>query len=218
MVTLDEETVGALNALLEDERASVEVELALANGATELNEREVFVAMGSEEVLACCTLRERLTEAGADVTRRINGIVFQILGTEHYDERLRAFARHQAAICERIQALLEVITDRETRRILETGYEAHVRAARWCEQRANLFAESRLIEFRAGHAGPAAVTPDGARASGDERGMARAAGGADDLRGGAPDRSERGPRVDGVDGPDDSDDPERLDSSGQGEG
>lgn len=147
MATLDAETLDALNALLEDARASVEIELALTNGATELREREVLDAMGGEEVLTCCALRERLTLAGAPVTWRINGIVFHILGTERYDERLRAFARHQAAICERAEALLTTISDREAHRLLRELYDSHAQSARWAEQRANSFAATRLLDF-----------------------------------------------------------------------
>lgn len=147
MATLDAEIVAALNALLEDTRASVEIELALTNGATELRERETLEAMGGEEILACCALRERLTLTGAPVTWRINGIVFHILGTERYDERLRAFARHQAAICEHVETLLDTVTDREAHRLLRELYDSHVLSARWAEQRANTFAATRLLDF-----------------------------------------------------------------------
>jgi hypothetical protein len=157
MATLDGEAVTALNTLLEDERASVEIALALATGSTELYEREAFDLMGSESVLACCALRERLTESGAEVTRRINGIVFPILGTDRYDDRLRAFAHHQASICEAVAPLLDQIEDEEAHRTLEDVYDAGTRTAQWCEQRAEEFAQSRLIDFRTGTAG---VSPD----------------------------------------------------------
>lgn len=149
MATLDAETLDALNALLEDTRASVEIELALVNGTTELREQETLDAMGGQEVLACCALRERLALAGATVTWRINGIVFHILGTERYDDRLRSFARHQAAICERTEALLAVVRDQETHRLLQDLYDGHVQSARWAEQRANEFAATRLLDFTA---------------------------------------------------------------------
>ena len=157
MATLDGEAVTALNTLLEDERASVEIVLALATGATELYEREAFDLMGSEAVLACCALRERMAEADVEVTRRINGIVFQILGTDRYDDRLRAFAHHQTDICEGVAPLLSAIEDHEAHRTLQDLYDAGLRAAQWCEQRAEEFAQSRLIDFRAGTAG---ASPD----------------------------------------------------------
>jgi hypothetical protein len=165
MATLDAATVDALNALLEDVRASVMIELALTNGATELRERDTLAAMGSEEVLTCCALRERLALANAPVTWRISGIAFHILGTERYDERLRAFARHQAAICERAEALLATVSDRETHRALQDLYDSHVRSARWAEQRANEFAATRLLDF---------TIPAGARLATTSAGMAGA--------------------------------------------
>lgn len=147
MSTLDSETLDALNALLEDTRASVEIEVALADGATELREQETLTAMGGDEVLACCALRERLTFAGAPVTWRIGGIVFHILSTERYDERLRAFARHQGAICERAHALLATVTDHPTHRLLQDLYDTHMRFARWAEERSSQFAATRLLDF-----------------------------------------------------------------------
>lgn len=147
MALLDPEALDTLNALLEDTRASVEIEIALANGATERRERETLTAMGGEEVLACCALRERLTLAGAPVTWRISGIAYQILNAERYDERLRAFAHHQAAICERAQAVLAAVTDQSTHRLLQDLYDSHVRSALWAEERANQFAATRLLDF-----------------------------------------------------------------------
>lgn len=147
MATLDAETLDALNALLEDTRASVEIELALANGETELREQDTLVTMGGEEVLSCCALREQLTLASAPVTRRISGIVFHILGTERYDERLRAFARHQAAICARAETLLTTVAESEAHQLLQDLYDSHVRSARWAERRATEFAATRLLDF-----------------------------------------------------------------------
>lgn len=156
MATLDVEVIGTLNALLEDERASVEIEVALASDATEYVERDALATMGAEDTEACCVLRERLETLGVAVTRRINGIVFTVLKLERYDDRLRAFADHQRGIAENITALIEQDEplDREIRRILEAVSVAHERHARWCIQRAEEFALSRQIE-RMG--GPAAV-------------------------------------------------------------
>lgn len=163
MTDLDMSTIEALNALLEDERASVEMEIAFANGATERNEREAFVAMGSEEVGACCTLRELLAAQDAEVSRRINGIVLRVLAVDRYDDRLRAFAEHQLGVCESIQQLLDATRNNETRRLLEDIYQLHARFGHWCERRAEEFANSRLLDFRMGRidgVGPAASRPN----------------------------------------------------------
>lgn len=163
MASLDPETVQALDALLEDARANVQILVELANGATETAERETCTALGHAAVLQSCALHERLTTVGAPISRRVSGIVPQILETERYDDRLRAFARHQAGVCERAQALAQATEDRETRKVLHELYESGVRGALWCEQRATTFAASRLLLFgtqrAAASAAAGAATP-----------------------------------------------------------
>jgi hypothetical protein len=150
MEQMDPETLEALNALLQDERASVEVEVALSNGATERAEREAIVAMGVEEVGFCCSLHEFLDASGAFVTRHVNGIVLTIISTEHYDERLRAFSAHQKESGERAHQLNAVVGEHELRQLLTDIYDAHVRSALWSENRADQFTQSHLLVFRGG--------------------------------------------------------------------
>lgn len=146
MSQLDADVVSALNALLEDERASVEIEVALASGATEVAEREVFSTLGGACISSCGDLHEELEHAQAPVTRRINGIVLYILGTERYDERLHAFAQHQHDICERVRETLPQVSG-ALEETLRAMYEHHERGAAWCEQRAQQFTASRDMEF-----------------------------------------------------------------------
>jgi hypothetical protein len=169
MALLDADTLAALNRLLEDERAAVTIAAALINGATELAEREAFARMGGEQVLACCALRERLELAAANVSREIGGSVFPVLATERYDERLRAYAYHLSHLNERTQALLLVVTARETRRTLEDAYAAHAWAVAWCDRRAEEFTASRETDPRAARRTPlAAVAPQ--RATSEDTG------------------------------------------------
>lgn len=149
MAQIEAELADALNRLLEDERACVEIELALANGATEIRERTAFTEMGCGAVLACCALRERLTEGGSEVTWRINGIVLQLLEMDRYDDRLRAFAQHLVTVTDGVRALLGQVRDGEVQKVLEEIYEGHVRHAVWCERRAEEFAATRFLDFRA---------------------------------------------------------------------
>jgi hypothetical protein len=148
METVDTQTLEGFNALLEDERASVEVEVALLNGATELTEREVLASMGTQEVGFCVGLRERLEGLGAQVTGRISGVVFHILDAERYDDRLTLFADHQMQTAERVPALLPTVPDHELRAVLRDLEDAHLRAAAWCRRRAAEFAATRLLVFR----------------------------------------------------------------------
>ena len=162
MAELDASVVDALNTLLEDERACVEMEISFANGATEPNERDAFMTMGADEVAACCALRELLAASDVDVSRRINGIVLRVLDLDSYEERLRACADHQVGMCQRMQELRDETTERETRALMEALYESHARYALWRQQRADAFANSRLLDFRGSLGGGAEPSSDGA--------------------------------------------------------
>lgn len=159
MATVNPEALEALNALLEDQRASVEINVALAMGATERVERDTVTAMGSDDVLACITLRERLEQANVPVTQHINGIVLAVLDTETYDDRLRAFVELHAEICDRVSDLLPLTADQELRALLQAIYDQHRRNAEWCMQRAGAFDFSRTLDFRTPHQSPAGDEP-----------------------------------------------------------
>ena len=161
----------ALTALLEAERASVEVEVALASAASEYNERAAFTAMGAEDIEACCALRERLQRDEDEVSHYISRVVFDILECEHYDDRLRAFAIHQREIGRRATEILQTLdSESGLRRLLHDIVEAHVRHALWAERRAEEFAETRLLEFKGTGLGwvkmttNVAIVPTGQRA------------------------------------------------------
>src|SRR6185312_16770786 len=110
----------ALTALLEAERASVEVEVALASAASEYQERAAFTAMGAEDIEACCALRERLQRDEDEVSQYISRVVFDILESERYDDRLRAFAIHQREIGRRASGMLETLEgESAVRRLLQ---------------------------------------------------------------------------------------------------
>jgi hypothetical protein len=151
----------ALTALLEAERASVEVEVALASAASEYQERAAFTTMGAEDIEICCALRERLQRAEDEVTHYISRVVFDILACDRYDDRLRAFAIHQREIGRRATELLDGLdAESGVGRLLREIAEAHVRHALWAERRAEEFAETRLLEFKGAGLGWVKVTPN----------------------------------------------------------
>jgi hypothetical protein len=147
------ELVDALNLLIEDERASVEMEVALASGATEYAERETLARMGAEDIHSCETLRAEMESAGLPVTPQINGVVFEVLGAERYDDRLRAFAHHQRIVADRASDLLESNLEGEMRAALVDIVDAHQRHIEWANHRADEFAATRLMEFGPRHTG-----------------------------------------------------------------
>jgi hypothetical protein len=157
----EQELDEALTALLEAERASVEVEVALASAASEYQERAAFTTMGAEDIEACCALRERLQRNEDEVSHYISRVVFDILESEHYDDRLRAFAIHQREIGRRATEMLETLDgESAVRRLLQEIADAHVRHAIWAEQRAEEFAETRLLEFKGAGLGWVKITPN----------------------------------------------------------
>jgi hypothetical protein len=158
---LTDEIDEALTALLEAERASVEVEVALASAASEYQERAAFTTMGAEDIAVCCALRERLQRAEDEVTHYISRAVFDILECDRYDDRLRAFAIHQREIGRRATEILETLdAESGVGRLLHEIAEAHVRHALWAERRAEEFAETRLLEFKGTGLGWVKVTPN----------------------------------------------------------
>ncbi len=161
MAHVDPETLESLNALLQDVRASVEVEVALSNGATERAERETLVSLGIEEVGLCCSLHDYLDAAGVFVTRHVNGIVLTIMSAEQYDERLHEFAMHQTASGQRAAQLGTVAVDPLLLRLLGDIHDAHVRSALWSEYRASQFAGSRSLEFRSTAGAPSTMGESG---------------------------------------------------------
>lgn len=141
------ELVEALNMLLEDERASVEMEVALASGATEYGEREMLAGMGAEDIRFCVQLREEMEQAGLPVTPQINGVVFEVVGSERYDDRLRAFAHHQRVVADRARELQESNLEGGLREALDGISVSHDLHAEWVERRATDFAATRTLEF-----------------------------------------------------------------------
>lgn len=141
------ELVEALNILLEDERASVEMEIALASGATEYSERDALATMGAQDIHFCDQLRSQMELAGLSVTPQINGVVFHVLGAERYDDRLRAFAQHQRVVAEHARELQESNLEGALRDALEGISATHEQHSDWGEQRADAFAATRTLEF-----------------------------------------------------------------------
>ena len=197
MATLDPEIVDALNMLLEDVRASVEIEVALSNGATEYLEREALTAMGVEDTRSAFLLRDWLESRDLPVTRRINGIVLQALDLTRYDDRLSLFLHHQLAARDQAEQLIEEADlDSAAQDILREIVDAHARHAAWSEERAREFAETRDLEFR--H--PAERPPGGPRQSETP---------------GAPNTPDRPDRPDRPDESDTEDPPDPPEASGE---
>ncbi len=137
-----------LNALLEDERGSVEIEVALVNCVTDLSERDAITNLGVQEVGFCVALREHLERQNAPVSTRVNGIVLDVLGIERYDERLNAFADYQMRITETLPGIVESAPQSDLATLLREIEDAHLRSAAWSRRRSSAFAATRMLVFR----------------------------------------------------------------------
>jgi hypothetical protein len=152
---MDAQNIDALNGLLEDERASVEILVALTAMATDALERQALTVMGGQAVQACFDLRERLERLGAPITERVGPALGRVSALEHLDERYRAFADLARQLAVRLQQLLEADLDPESQMLLAPLRALEVAQASWASQRADEFAASREIE-----AGPVARWDD----------------------------------------------------------
>jgi hypothetical protein len=143
---MDWTTVDALNTLLEEERASVEILVKLVSMATDGLERQALTAMGGQAVQACGDLRAHLEHLGAPISGRVSAAVDRVLGHERLDDRLRAFGQLQEQLAARIEALLLADVDPETTTLLASLRAVHLAHAAWATRRAEEFAASRQID------------------------------------------------------------------------
>jgi hypothetical protein len=148
MATIEPELAAALNTLLEGERASVEMEVALASGATEFMERETLTVMGCDDLSACCALHEYLERREAPVSWRTHAAVYSVLNEVRYDDRLRAFAAHQRAVGEHAESLIGEGQEADLIAILDAIRQAHSQHILWSEKRADEFAATRQLDYR----------------------------------------------------------------------
>jgi hypothetical protein len=162
---MDRSTVDALNALLEDERASVEAIVKLVSMVTDALERQALTAMGGQAVQACGDLHQRLEQLGLPVGARISPAVDRVLAHERLDDRLSAFSLLQQQLADRTEAILaSQDMDPDTASLLAAIRAVQLAHAVWSSRRAEEFAASRLMGLEPAGAARSSVQP-GAHAS-----------------------------------------------------
>jgi hypothetical protein len=167
---MDAQHIHALNQLLEDERASVEILIALTSMATDSLERQALTVMGGQAAQACGDLREVLAGQNADISRKVSAAAARVVAPEHLDERFYAYAELQRQMAERITSLAQAELDRDAPAMLATLRAMHLAHAAWVTQRADEFVASRRqAEEAAGLAHPAGreAAPEDAASDGD---------------------------------------------------
>lgn len=168
----DQPPARELNTLLEQMRASVEMLVALTQGATELYERETLADMGVQEVAFCSALHEWIAALGSFVSHRIAADAQQVLARDRYDDRLLAFAAHQRAVAALAQTVDVAAPPPELAALLEEIATMHLASGNWAERRAAAFAASRELDFDTGRAKAQAGADTGTIANPAKSGLA----------------------------------------------
>ncbi len=133
----DEEIVRRLNELLEAERAGVEAAAALrkseAGGLTEADTKK----FGDDEAWACAGLHRAILQYGGVPSDRTGDFGRKVAALQSEGERLSLMARGQAWVVKRLDALLAMPLDQETRAFLAEMREQHLENIEACNRRAD---------------------------------------------------------------------------------
>lgn len=159
---MDAQQIYALNELLEDERASVEILIALTAMATDSLERQALTVMGGQAAQACADLHEALARQDASISRKVSAAAGRVVAPEHLDTRFYAYAELQEQMAQRIASLPQPDLDAPTQGMLTTLQAMHLAHAAWVAQRADEFVASRRQAEEAARLAHAAG-PDAAR-------------------------------------------------------
>jgi len=133
----DEEIVNRLNELLEAERAGVEAAAALkraaAGGMTEADVKK----FGDDEAWACAGLHRAIIGYGGVPSDRTGDFGRKVAALQSEGERLSLMARGQAWVAKRLDGLLAMPLDQETRTFLAEMREQHLENIEACNRRAD---------------------------------------------------------------------------------
>ena len=147
----------AFNELLEEERACVEIIIALYTGATELPERETLASLGTEHVRLCCTLRDEADTRGFETSAQMDPEMHDVIEVDRLDERLERFAAYLSNRRSTIERAQAVFASSLLNVPIDEIEELRSRTAEWCIERAASFAASRNLDFRIGRTGSLAA-------------------------------------------------------------
>ncbi|MGH7362601.1 MAG: DUF6306 domain-containing protein, partial [Candidatus Methylomirabilales bacterium] len=133
----DEEIVNRLNELLEAERAGVEAAASLkradAGGMTDADVKK----FGDDEAWACAGLHRAIVGYGGVPSDRTGDFGRKVAALQSEGERLSLMARGQAWVVKRLDALLAMPLDQETRAFLVEMREQHLENIEACNRRAD---------------------------------------------------------------------------------
>jgi hypothetical protein len=132
----DEEIVNRLNELLEAERAGVKAAAALkradAGGMTDADVKK----FGDDEAWACAGLHRAILGYGGVPSDRTGDFGRKVAALKSEAEQLTLMARGQAWVAKRLDALLAMPLDQETRAFLAEMRDQHLENIEACNRRA----------------------------------------------------------------------------------
>lgn len=130
----DEEIVERLNELLEVERAGVEAAAALRRTETAGLTAADVKKFGEDEAWACVGLHQAVLRYGGVPSDRTGDFGKRVAVLESQGERLSLMARGQAWVVKRLDALLAMPLDEETRAFLAEMREQHLENIEACNR------------------------------------------------------------------------------------
>lgn len=143
-----EEIVGRLNELLEAERAGVEAAIGLSQADLKSYTRDDIRKFGEDEGWACTGLRRAIVRNGGFPSVGSGDFGRKVMALESEGERLNLLARGQAWVVKRIDALLVMELDLQTKNFLAEMRELHVENLDLCNRRAEEIAAPPSQPYR----------------------------------------------------------------------
>jgi hypothetical protein len=133
---MSQEMIDRLNELLECERAGVEAAMGLgASDAPGFSHGELQ-KFAEDEGWACGGLRRAIVRYGGRPSERTGPFATKVLALGTEGERVSLLARGQAWVVKRIEALLAMDLDPETRAFLSQMRDQHLENVEACHRRA----------------------------------------------------------------------------------
>lgn len=145
---MSQEIIDRLNELLEVERAGVDTATKLATAGFQSYTAEDLRKFGEDEGWACSGLRRAIVRYRGLPSQKSGEFANKVLALQHEGERLKLLARGQIWVVKRIDLLLAMEPDPQTRGFLEEMRELHLENAHRCDLRADELAAPPSLPYR----------------------------------------------------------------------
>jgi hypothetical protein len=145
---MSEEIIDRLNELLEVERAGVETAVRLAAVEWESYTPDDIRKFGEDEGWACTELRRAIQRYGGLPSPGSGDFAQKVMALENEGERLKLLARGQMWVVKRIDLLLAMALDPQTRAFLQEMQELHLENIHRCNLRAKELAAPPSPPYR----------------------------------------------------------------------